>query len=79
MDSGPGPLVETPMMGDVVISVDTAAREAKEFGVSFEARVDRLLLHGILHLLGYDHEKGDADAETMEEEEERLVDLIREM
>lgn len=43
-------------LGDVVISVDTARRQANEYGVLFEEEITRLLLHGILHLLGYDHE-----------------------
>jgi rRNA maturation RNase YbeY len=48
------------MLGDVVISLDTAARQAQERGYTLidEARV--LLVHGVLHLLGYDHEEGRA-------------------
>jgi len=48
---------EPVMLGDVVVSVDTALRDAEELGQPFERTVDRLLIHGILHLLGYDHEK----------------------
>jgi len=66
-------LFETVMMGDVVISVDTALRDAEELGQSFEKTVDQLLIHGILHLLGFDHEKSPVDAGLMAKEEERLL------
>lgn len=69
---------ESPMLGDVVISVDTALREAGECGEPFDYVIDRLMIHGLLHLLGYDHEKSTAGAEGMEKEEKRLVALIRE-
>ncbi|RQW77931.1 MAG: rRNA maturation RNase YbeY, partial [Geobacter sp.] len=45
------------LLGDVVISADTAAREAHEAEVEFHARLSFLLLHGILHLTGFDHER----------------------
>ena len=48
-------------IGDVVISVETAIRQAAEIGHDPEDEVDRLLVHGILHLVGYDH-RTDADA-----------------
>ncbi|EFK05726.1 translation metalloprotein YbeY [delta proteobacterium NaphS2] len=70
------PLFETVMLGDVVISVDTALRDAKELGESFEKTVDRLLIHGILHLTGYDHERSQEDSERMMAAEERLLALI---
>ena len=43
------------MMGDIVISGDAADRESKEFGETLEFTVNRLLIHGILHLMGFDH------------------------
>lgn len=43
------------LLGDVVISVETAARQAAEQGRELDAEVDMLLAHGLLHLLGYDH------------------------
>jgi probable rRNA maturation factor len=43
-------------LGDVVISVDTALRQAGRLGVTPESRLRSLLIHGVLHLLGYDHE-----------------------
>ncbi len=65
------------MLGDVVISGDTALRESKELEDSLEDTIDRLLIHGVLHLLGFDHTKSDAEAKRMEGEEKRLMALIR--
>lgn len=75
---GGTPGVETELLGDVVISLDTAGREAEELGETLEQRVDRLLIHGVLHLLGHDHEGPEDEAARMENEEERLMLLIRE-
>ena len=64
------------LLGDVVISVEIAAKEGKSFGISLEERFIQLLVHGILHLLGYDHEKTDQEAEKMEQKSEELLELI---
>ncbi len=45
-------------LGDVVVSVEQAARQAAEHGLDFEGEVAQLILHGLLHLCGYDHETG---------------------
>lgn len=76
MEGGAEPSPPTPMLGDVVVSLETALKEAAELGVSVTEMVDRLLIHGILHLLGFDHETSGADAEKMRLEESRLLDLI---
>lgn len=68
----------SPMLGDVVISVDTAARESRDLNEPFEETIYRLLIHGILHLLGFDHERAKTEARRMEEEELRLRNLIKE-
>jgi len=47
--------LETNYLGDVYISLDRTKRQSKEYGVSFEEELCRLVTHGILHLLGYDH------------------------
>jgi len=60
-------------LGDVVISTETAKREAEESGIEMREEVALLLAHGILHLLGYDHEGDPEEARRMEEEEERLI------
>ena len=66
------PVFESVMLGDVVVSVDTALREAKDLEEFFEGTVGRLMIHGILHLLGHDHERSQMDAALMVKEEERL-------
>ncbi len=68
----------SPALGDVVISADTAAREAAAAGISTWERVLFLLLHGILHLTGYDHERsGDAEARRMMKREKELYTLLQ--
>jgi probable rRNA maturation factor len=60
------------MLGDVVISLPTALRQAAAYGHSLEREVARLAVHGTLHLLDYDHEN-DADALRMQEQEEAVL------
>ena len=68
----------TTALGDVVISADTAAREAEAGGINTWERVVFLLLHGILHLCGYDHERsGEAAARRMQKKEQQLFTLLR--
>ena len=57
--------VHPDVLGDVVISLDTAARQAAARGATLADEVRVLLAHGILHLLGYDHERSPADARRM--------------
>jgi rRNA maturation RNase YbeY len=64
------------MLGDVVISVDTALSESRETGESLRHTVDRLLIHGLLHLLGHDHEGSAKQALRMRKEEKRLTTLV---
>ena len=63
------------MLGDVVISVDTARRQAAEYDAPLENEIHRLLIHGILHVLGHDHEEPGERAD-MEAEERRLAAAI---
>lgn len=78
MQEGEGGGVQPDLLGDVVISAETAARDAGEAQTSFESELYFLLLHGILHLLGYDHERGtQAEAERMEAREMELFAQIR--
>ncbi len=76
MSGGPPPSVETKLLGDVVISVDRAVEDAQRFEEALEITVYRLLIHGILHLLDYDHETSSEEAERMEGEQERLLAMI---
>ncbi len=65
-------------LGDVVISADTAAREAEEGDITFEERLYFLLLHGILHLTGYDHERsGEIEAHRMEVKEQEIFGILK--
>ena len=78
MAGGPEPRVEMGVLGDVVVSVETACRESADIHEPLEETIDRLLIHGLLHLLGYDHEISFKEAERMEEEEKRIMRLMRE-
>ncbi len=59
----------SPMLGDVVISVPTARRQAKALGHSLDEEILRLLIHGVLHLVGYDHELSQWQARRMRRKE----------
>ena len=65
------------LLGDVVISIETAAREGEIAGISMEERFTQLLVHGILHLLGYDHEKNKTQADKMEKKSNEILKLIK--
>jgi probable rRNA maturation factor len=65
------------LAGDVVISVDTAERESGDAQMEIEERLDQLLVHGILHLFGYDHEHNDAEAMVMENKAVELMNIIK--
>ena len=68
----------TDMLGDVIISADTSAREAEQGGMQPFDRLCFLLLHGILHLSGYDHERsGEAEAARMEKKEAALFRILK--
>ena len=59
-------------MGDIIISIDTAKSQAEEYGHSIEREIAFLTVHGILHLLGYDHIE-EADRIEMRQEEEYIL------
>ncbi len=67
----------TLILGDVVVSVDTALRQAKDTGLSLDEVLDRLLIHGILHLIGYDHENGDEEARKFFSLEDKVYAELR--
>jgi probable rRNA maturation factor len=58
--------VEGLRLGDVVISVEQAARQASEHGLEFEEEISQLILHGVLHLCGYDHETDEGEMNRLE-------------
>jgi len=78
MQEGPFGQINPNILGDVVISLDTAAREAQDAGISVESRLDQLLIHGILHLFGFDHEKTPEEAKRMAKKAEELLEFLRE-
>ncbi len=63
------------LLGDIVISIETARRQAAGYDAPLQREVYRLLIHGLLHVLGHDHEKAGERA-RMEAEERRLADAI---
>ncbi len=65
------------VLGDIVISVPKADAQAKEYGSEFYDEITRLLIHGTLHLLGYDHEQTEYKARKMRKKEEELIDAIK--
>ncbi len=54
------------MLGDLALAYETCAREALDKGISVEDHASHLIVHGLLHLAGYDHEISDEDADAME-------------
>jgi probable rRNA maturation factor len=65
-----------PLVGDIYICVPRAVKQAAEYGLSTEEELFRLAAHGVLHLLGYDHEN-DTDSRRMNRLQERLVAEFR--
>ena len=64
------------LLGDVVISLETAVKQAYIYGHSLEREVGFLTVHSMLHLLGYDHETSPLDASIMHEKEEMILSSI---
>ena len=67
------------LLGDVVISAETARQEAEAMGIRFALRLSELLVHGMLHLFGYDHEKSEKESDCMQQKSEELLGIIAEM
>ncbi|NMP36859.1 MAG: rRNA maturation RNase YbeY [Clostridiales bacterium] len=61
------------MLGDIVISIETAVRQAERYGHSLQREVAFLTVHSMLHLLGYDHEESGIEAVHMREKEETVL------
>ena len=64
------------ILGDIVISVDTLIRQAGEFGHSIKREYAFLIVHSMLHLLGYDHLE-EAEREIMEEKQEEILSILK--
>ena len=78
MQEGPFSGISPDLLGDVVISADTAHREAVEAGMQMAERFNQLLIHGILHLTGYDHVHSEEEAAVMEQKSNELMQRIQE-
>jgi len=75
LDDAPSPNGPPALLGEVVISLQTTRRQAQEFGWPWQELLDFFLIHGILHLLGYDHEEP-AAAERMDARAWELMSLL---
>lgn len=64
------------MLGDIVISLEHAVAQAKEFDHSFEREVGYLTVHSMMHLLGYDHVNGGLEADEMRYHEEQVMEML---
>jgi probable rRNA maturation factor len=71
------PGIQPDCLGDIVISVPRAERQAREAGHSLGSEIDFLLVHGLLHLLGYDHVRGGKEATRMKRRERALLKRLR--
>ena len=78
MQAGEFTQVNPYLLGDVVISTDTAAKEGETGGIGTAMRLRQLLVHGILHLCGYDHEESEQEALRMEKKSDLLLQAIQE-
>jgi len=73
MLEGPFAAVRPDLLGDIVISVPMAEKQARAAGHSLFREIELLLVHGLLHLLGYDHERSPAAARRMRRKEQMLL------
>jgi probable rRNA maturation factor len=64
------------MLGDMILAFGVCTREADEKGLPVTAHASHLIVHGLLHLAGYDHELGEAEAEEMEDLERKALALL---
>lgn len=71
-----GPTQKIQGLGEIIICLSEVKKNAKKFNSSFEKELNRVLIHGILHLLRYDHEKSDEEARKMEEKEKYYFSKI---
>lgn len=74
---GQEPMLPEAELGDILISVDTAAREAKTQQCTLHQRLTGLIVHGLLHLIGYDHERSEDEAVRMWDYEQELLHHLR--
>ena len=66
------------LLGDIIISLDTAKRHSKSYGVTLHEELKKLIIHGALHLLGHDHKKK-KETRIMREKEKELSLIVKEL
>jgi len=66
----------TPMLGDIVIALGVVRREATEFGLPLLDRMAHMMVHGVLHLLGWDHERNEVEADAQEAVEAAILERL---
>jgi rRNA maturation RNase YbeY len=71
MDGLPGEV-----LGDIIISVERAEEEARASGTHFYERLFALIVHGLTHVMGYDHEKNEKESRKMKYREKKLMDFV---
>lgn len=71
------PGIENPLLGEIVISAPKALTQAKERKIEFSDELTNLAIHGICHLLGYDHERGEQERQDMKSAEKKIAETIR--
>lgn len=76
MRDGQYPNINPAILGDIVISLPTAGRQAKEKGHGIYDEIAILLIHGMLHLAGYDHEKGKKKEARMRRMEKKILESL---
>ncbi len=76
MQEGQFSTITPTLLGDVVVSLDTTFREAKAADQPMEERLKELIIHGILHLFGYDHEVSSDEEERMFKRSDQLMQLL---
>ena len=64
-------------LGEIVICLREVKKNAKRFGSKFEKELAQVLIHGILHLLGYNHKKSEVEAKEMEKKEKYYLNLVK--
>lgn len=66
------------LLGDIIISIDTARRHSESYGVTLDEELKKLIIHGILHLLGHDHKKK-KETQIMREKERELSLIVKDL
>ncbi|MCX7044862.1 MAG: rRNA maturation RNase YbeY [Candidatus Sumerlaeota bacterium] len=76
LGESPGPKADKAVLGDIVISVERAAQQARQAGHSLRREIAFLIVHSLLHLLDFDHEKGERKAKQMQKAQEECFAAV---